>query len=246
MFAKIVISLCFSAIPLVGALNIEAAKAEQITPALDGTGTIVTPLGSRFDINGGTFSGDRTNLFHSFTKFGLNAEQTANFISNPTIRNILGRVTGGDASIINGLIQVTGGNSNLFLMNPAGILFGSGASLNVPASFTATTANGIGFNSGSFNAIGINNLSILTGDPQNFAFALSQLGAIANFGNLSVGGNLNLLGGTVLSNGQLAAPQGKIIVAAVPGESLIRISQPGNLLSLEIKPLVNDSGAITG
>jgi hypothetical protein len=39
---------------------------------------------------------------------------------------------GGDASYINGLIQVIGGNSNLFLMNPAGIVFGSNAQLNVP------------------------------------------------------------------------------------------------------------------
>lgn len=65
-------------------------------------------------------------------------------MTSPSIRNILGRVTGGNPSIINGLIKVTGGNSNLFLINPAGIIFGAGARLNVPADFTATTANGIG------------------------------------------------------------------------------------------------------
>uniref|UniRef100_A0ACD5GZT2 Filamentous hemagglutinin N-terminal domain-containing protein n=1 Tax=Desertifilum tharense IPPAS B-1220 TaxID=1781255 RepID=A0ACD5GZT2_9CYAN len=65
-----------------------------------------------------------TNLFHSFEQFGLSEGQIANFLSSPQIQNILGRVIGGDASIINGLIQVSGGNSNLFLINPAGILFG--------------------------------------------------------------------------------------------------------------------------
>ncbi len=68
------------------------------------------------------------------------------------IKNILARVTGGDASLINGLIQVSGGNSNLFLMNPAGIVFGANASLNVPAAFTATTATGIGIDSNWFVA----------------------------------------------------------------------------------------------
>lgn len=67
----------------------------------------------------------------------------------------MGRVVGGNASIINGLIRVTGGNSNLFLINPAGIVFGSQAQLNVPAAFTATTATSIGFgNNLWFNVVG--------------------------------------------------------------------------------------------
>jgi filamentous hemagglutinin family protein len=122
--------------------------AQPITPAADGTGSVVTPNGNRFDIQGGTLSSDKTNLFHSFEKFGLDSGQIANFLSNPEIRNILGRVVGGEPSLINGLIQVTGGNSNLFLMNPSGIIFGSNAQLNVPAAFTATTATGIGFGGG--------------------------------------------------------------------------------------------------
>ena len=48
---------------------------------------------------------------------------------------------GGGPSVINGLIQVTGGNSNLFLINPVGIILGQDVPLNVPASFTATTAS---------------------------------------------------------------------------------------------------------
>jgi filamentous hemagglutinin family protein len=121
-----------------------SVQAQSITPAQDGTGTITTPNGNQIDITGGTLSGDNSNLFHSFSQFGLSAEQTANFVSNPNINNILGRVTGGNASVINGLIQVTGGNSNLYLVNPAGIIFGGNAQLNVPASFTATTATGVG------------------------------------------------------------------------------------------------------
>ena len=102
----------------------QVRRAQPLTPAADGTNTVVTPNGNRYDISGGSLSPEGANLFHSFTEFGLSEGQTANFLSNPNIQNILGRITGGNPSLINGLIQVTGGNSNLFLMNPAGIIFG--------------------------------------------------------------------------------------------------------------------------
>jgi filamentous hemagglutinin family protein len=231
-------------LPLAFGLWPTLSWAQPIVPAADGTGTQVTPTGNRYDITGGTPSTDGSNLFHSFDQFGLDANQTANFLSNPAIQNILSRVTGGKASIINGLIQVTGGNSNLFLINPAGIVFGSNASLNVPASFTATTATKIGFGSNWFNAVGNNDYANLLGAPSTFAFGTSQTpGAIINAGQLSVakGQSLTLLGGTVTSTGNLEAPEGQIIVASVPGESVVRISQPGHLLSLEIQPLTSSS-----
>ncbi|MEG4847017.1 filamentous hemagglutinin N-terminal domain-containing protein, partial [Microcoleus sp. F10-C6] len=212
------------------------AQAQPIVPAADGTGTVVTPSGNRYDINGGSLSGDGANLFHSFGQFGLNEGQIANFLTNSAIQNILARISGGDASVINGLITVTGGNSNLFLINPAGIVFGPNASLNVPAAFTATTATGVGFGSNWFNAAGTNNFSALVGTPNAFYFGAGVPGSIVNAGNLAVtpGQNLALLGGTVVSTGQLSAPGGQITVAAVPGDNVLRISQPGHLLSLEI------------
>ena len=211
-----------------------SARAQPIVPAADGTGTAVTRSGNRYDINGGSLSGDGANLFHSFSQFGLNEGQIANFLTNSTIQNILARISG-DPSRINGLITVTGGNSNLFLINPAGIVFGPNASLNVPGAFTATTATNVGFGSNWFNAAGLNNFSALVGTPNAFYFG-AQPGSIVNAGNLAVtpGQNLSLLGGTVVSTGQLSAPGGQITVAAVPGENVLRISQPGHLLSLEI------------
>ncbi len=212
--------------------------AQGIDPATDGTGTTITNDGTQFNIQGGQQSADGANLFHSFDRFNLEAGQIANFLSNPAIANILGRVTGGDASYINGLIQITGGQSNLYLMNPAGIVFGSNAQLNVPGDFLATTATGIGVGEGWFNAIGENNWASLVGTPSQFAFGLEQPGSIANFGELILqpGNHLTLLGGSILNLGTLAAPGGTITIAAVPGESVVRISQENHLLSLEVRP----------
>jgi filamentous hemagglutinin family protein len=229
-------------VPLTSILIAEPVRSQLIQPVIpasDGTGTVVAPNGNQINITGGQLSGDNANLFHSFTEFGLNADQIANFLSTPGIQNILGRVVGGNPSVINGQIQVTGSNANLFLMNPAGIIFGSNASLNVPGAFTATTANGIGFGSNWFNAAGTNNYANLVGNPGIFSFSMGQPGAIFNAGNLTVGKgqNLTLLAGTVGNIGSVSAPEGQIILSAVPGEKLVRLSQPGSPLSLEIQPL---------
>jgi filamentous hemagglutinin family protein len=213
--------------------------AVPIVPNTDGTKTKVNLTGNQFDIKGGTSSSNGKNLFHSFKDFNLEAGQVANFISNPKIQNILGRINGGNPSVINGLLQVSGGNSNLFLLNPSGIIFGQNATLNVPAAFTATTANGIAFGNGWFSATGANDYKVLNSAPTGFAFSGSQVGAIVNAGNLTVGSgqSLILLGGTVASTGQLSAPDGQVMVSAVPGTSYVKLTQAGQLLSFEVKPL---------
>ena len=217
--------------------------ASQITAASDGTGTVVIVNGDRFNINGGKQAGN--NLFHSFDQFGLSQGQTANFQSNPNISNILGRVVGGNPSVINGLIQVSGANSNLYLINPVGILFGPNASLNVPGSFTATTANGVQVGDFWFRAMGANDYANLIGTPNAFAFTSNNPGAIVNAGNLAVpqGKSITLLGGTVINTGTLSAPGGTINIMAAEGEQLVEITPEGSLLSLALP--VADSTSLT-
>jgi filamentous haemagglutinin family N-terminal domain len=223
----------------------------QIVP--NGLGTQVTVNGQQFDIHGGTRAG--ANLFHSFAQFGLHQGQIANFSSNPAIRNILARVTGGDASVINGLIKVTGGNSNLYLMNPAGIIFGPHASLNVPAAFIATTANAIKIGNGYF---GMNTtaaeLAALTAEPNGFAFSsLNQnlnpgtpAGVIVNQANLNVnpGQTIVLAGNQVINTGTIQTPHGTIIITATADGKYVNVSQSGNILSLDLPVAVNQNIAV--
>jgi filamentous hemagglutinin family protein len=219
------------------------AQSIPITAATDGTGTIVLQNGQRFNITGGTQAG--ANLFHSFQQFGLNQGQIANFLSQPNIQNILSRVVGGDPSVINGLIQLTGGNSNLYIMNPAGIIFGANASLNVPASFNATTANGIQVGNGWF---GINtsasDLQNLVGTPNAFAFTSSPMaltqgqtsGVILNQGSLNVsqGKSISLVGGIVINTGSSSTTDGTINIVAVPDGKYVRITPEGGVLSFDL------------
>ncbi len=258
-FARLRFGLLFSSVSLTGAISWDIASlpftspvlAQSINRANDGTGTQVIQQGNQFDITGGKLSKDGANLFQSFQQFGLSEGQIANFLSLPSTQNILGRVVGNNPSLINGLIQVSGSKANLYLMNPAGIVFGPNASLNVPASFTATTATGIALKDNNgvinwFNAFGVNNYKELVGNPIQFAFDLNPAGSIINAGNLNVkaGENLTLVGGNVINTGTITTPGGNITLAAVRGTSLVKISHTGNVLSLEIAPPRDTQGLL--
>jgi filamentous hemagglutinin family protein len=113
----------------------------------DGTvGTIVS-TGPIFNISGGTRPSNGPNLFHSFSQFSLPAGSSAIFQNDPTVQTIFSRVTGGSRSDINGTIQAQG-NASLFLMNPAGIVFGPKAKLELGGSFVGTTASSLKFEEG--------------------------------------------------------------------------------------------------
>jgi filamentous hemagglutinin family protein len=200
--------------------------------------TEVKTTGNTINITGGQTGGNNSNLFHTFGQFNVNNGQTANFVSTPNIVNILGRINGGNPSVIDGKIQVSGSNANLFLMNPAGMVFGAGASLNVPGSFTATTANAIGFGDGNwFNAFGNNSYTNLTGNPTSLGFTSgAQPGSIFNAANLTTtpGQSITLVGGTVISTGTIKTAGGNITIATVPGGKLVRLSNDGNPLSLDL------------
>ncbi|MFN4280347.1 CHAT domain-containing protein [Thermosynechococcus sp.] len=211
-----------------------APAVAQITPAANATGTTVEVVNQQFNIGGGRLSGDGQNLFHLFQHFNIHQGQTANFLSSPQIRNILAGVNGGYASYVNGVLQVTGGNSNLYLLNPAGIVFGPNAQLNLPAAFHASTAQRVHFGNGIFDLNGLNSYSQLNSSPLGFEFA--NKGIVINEGNLRVnsGQSLTLMAHQVINTGTLGAAGGTVNVVAVPDAGLVRVSQEGMLLSLEI------------
>src|SRR6185369_5036494 len=64
------------------------------------------------------------NLFHSFSKFNIAESEAAHFSGPANVQNILARVTGGSASSIDGTLRSEIPGANLFLMNPAGVMFG--------------------------------------------------------------------------------------------------------------------------
>jgi filamentous hemagglutinin family protein len=124
-------SSCGLGPPLIAALL--AAGPVQAQIVTDGSvGPKVSLSGSSVDIgaNLGTRRGD--NLFHSFETFGIATGQTATFTGPSTIRNVISRVTGGEISNIDGTLRSTVGQADLYFLNPAGVIFGPNARLDVP------------------------------------------------------------------------------------------------------------------
>ncbi len=126
----------------------------------DGTvNTQVNQNGSIAEITGGETRG--SNLFHSFQDFSVPAGNEAFFNNANDISNILSRVTGGNISNIDGAIRANG-SASLFLINPAGIIFGEGARLDLGGSFYGSTASSILFEDGEFSAADLENPPLLT------------------------------------------------------------------------------------
>ena len=198
--------------------NADAQVNTNIT--VDGTlGTRVTPAGNVFNIDGGTIRGG--NQFHSFGQFSVGTGNTANFSVANTIQNIISRVTGGVRSQIDGTLRSTiSGTStisgaNLFLLNPAGILFGRNAQLNIGGSFHASTGDYVKLRDDGIFYADPAKASVLTSAPPSaFGFLTSNPAAIdvqAGTGvfatrlQVPVGKTLSLVGGTV----NVGAPSGQ-------------------------------------
>jgi len=225
----------------------EPTLADSVIATENGeAGSIVTVEGNRYTITGGRYSGDRSNLFHALEQLNLGPNEIADFISGVDVNNIVTLINGGNASYLDGLIQVSGGNSNLYLINPAGVLFGESAALNLPANLTVTTADRVGFGDQWLSVFEPNSYTALTGEPSSFAFTAQNPGIILNEGDLSLnaGTQLMLLGGTVINTGTLTAADGLVTVASVPGEQLVSVGQAGSLISLELAATNESAGSV--
>ena len=213
----------------------------QIVPdfTLPSNSTIVSGCTS-CEITGGTTLGE--NLYHSFEQFSIPTGGEVSFLNDPNIKNIFSRVTGNLSSNIDGILRAEG-SSNVFLLNPNGILFGPNASLEIGGAFLATTADSVIFNDNvQFAATNPQPNSLLSIEAP-IGLQFGQLpGEIVNQSNVSPAGMLNalnapiglqvepgralmLLGGDIrLEGGNITAPGGHIELASVGSYSFISLN----------------------
>jgi len=158
------------------------------------------------------------NLFHSFETFNVNTGESATFYSAPAIENIISRVTGDQASWIDGPLRGrlsgtdTLSSANLYSLNPNGIIFGPNASLDIGGSFHASTAEELEFDNGE-----IFNAHATAGAP---IFSAAKPEAFGFLGETSIelrGTVLESSHDIALSAGTVALNEGAIIVTFTDG-----------------------------
>ncbi len=135
----------------------------------------------------------------------------------------LNRDNGGSSSFINGNLSA---NGSVFLINPYGITFGSGAQVNV-GGLVASTLN-------------ISNADFLEGLPSGhyrFTASGSAAGEVWNYGQLtaSSGGTIGLIGAYIGNAGNINADAGSVVMGAAQevtldffGDGLTQVTLSGN------------------
>jgi filamentous hemagglutinin family protein len=209
----------------------------------------ITQQGNQITISGGTQA--QNNLFLSFSQFSVLAGEIALFNNGQEIQNIISRVTGNSASLINGTITANG-NANLFFINPNGIIFGPDSSVLIGGSFIGSTANSIVFTDNiEFDTIPDSNGNLLSselpvslifntdtpapiyifGTGHNFsindALISPVVGANQPGGGLQVGPEKSLLlvGGDIyIDGGILTSPGGRIGIASIKENGVIGLT----------------------
>ncbi len=235
--------------------SVAGSEGQTTSITSSGLGTTISPpsidpVGRlNYTITGGTRPGDGPNLFHSFGEFSVGTNNVARFFneSGRATTNILSRVTSGIPSAIFGEINTQSfGSANLFLINPAGIVFGPTASLNVGGSVHFSTADYLRLGSGNdrfyadlgktsqLTSAEVTAFGFLNSNPAAIAVKGSNL-AVPNGQTLSlVGGNrtfpdpdnpsVNVPSGVTMTGGSLSTPGGRINIVSVASEGEVGLN----------------------
>jgi filamentous hemagglutinin family protein len=203
-------------------------------------GAAIAPCTGDCIITDGAIRG--SNLFHSFQQFSLPNGDFADFITAPITQNVIVRVTGvGQPFIsnINGTIQ-TSNPTNFFLLNPNGIIFGPGATLNIGGAFLATTASRMQFADGTEfrtnSPAPLLTISVpiglqFNGTPGN----IQMQGSFLSTGRTDSFSDFALIGGQVsLDNAILSTPGQRVELGGLVSTGNVGLMVTNNRLRLEL------------
>ena len=212
-------------------------RASYANAQVTSDGTTNTTINSDSNGNFTIEQGDRagSNLFHSFNDFSVPTDGSAFFNNATDISNIFSRVTGGNISNIDGLIG-NNGSANLFLINPAGILFGENARLDLGGSFYGSTADSVLFEDGEFSATDLENPPLLTVNAPIGLNLRDNPGDIINRSTangvglqVETGESISLIGGNInLEGGLITAPGGLVELGGLSVAGEIAIDEAGS------------------
>jgi filamentous hemagglutinin family protein len=189
-----------------------------------GQATVTTPAAGRMVVDQTTQA-----AAINWQSFDIGAGDSVQFVQPGASSVTLNRVVGADPSTILGHLSA---NGQIFLVNPNGVLFAPGASVNVGGIVAST--------------LGISDSSFLSG---RYHFSGGGQGAVVNQGSITAahGGYVALIGPSVSNEGAVTVPGG---AAALGAGASVDMTVAGNSLesfqvsAASIDALVSNGGAI--
>ena len=192
-------------IPMIPSVHAEVS----LDGSLGSSGTLVGP---NYTIGHDLGRLQGANLFHSFGRFNVMTGESATFTGPNAIANVIGRITGGTVSSIDGLLRSTIQDANLFLINPSGIMFGPNATLDLNGSFHVSTADYLRLaDGGIFYADPIRSSVLTVASPSAFGFLGDNPAGISIQESTLIlpegetfslgGGDLRIVGGSISARG---------------------------------------------
>jgi filamentous hemagglutinin family protein len=192
--------------PFLVALACACSLSVQANPI----GGTVTNGQATFNTTGNTLTVTNTpGTIINWQGFSINANEVTKFAQQSATSTILNRVTSANPSSILGSLQ---SNGRVFLVNPNGIVFGAGSTVNV-AGLVATTLK-------------LSDADFLAGNHHYAANTGAQ--NISNAGSLTAldGGQIYLIAPNVDNSGVITAPNGEILLAAGSSVDLVNSNSP--------------------
>ncbi|WP_175887875.1 filamentous hemagglutinin N-terminal domain-containing protein [Burkholderia contaminans] len=233
---------CWSAVGETARRRAKAGSAKRAAAALSLLGIVSLPafaLPSGENITAGKADILRENdgksmlinqhtdkLITNWNDFNIAGNERVSFHQPGTTSIALNRVVGNNGSQIHGQLDA---NGKVFLVNPNGVLFGSGAQINV-GGLVASTQN-------------IADADFLAG---NYRFSGNSTASIVNDGRITAadGGSVALLGARVSNNGVIQAKLGRVALGA---GNAFKVNFDGNdMLSLQVESGAVDAQANNG
>ncbi|WP_244830356.1 filamentous hemagglutinin N-terminal domain-containing protein [Caballeronia sp. TF1N1] len=193
---------------------------------VSGNVSIGAPANSTMAITQGSQKG-----IVNWNSFSIGGNETVNITQPSPQAVLLNRVVGSNASTIAGRLNA---NGQVFLVNPAGVLFAKGASVNV-GSLVAST-------------LGISDSDFLAG-KYHFIASPNASGKVVNQGAITAGegGTVALLGGQVDNSGVVSAKLGTVAMGAGSDITLDFAGDGLTMLKVDgaaAQALVSNSGVV--
>jgi len=144
-----------------------------------------------------------------YDSFDVLHNEIANFVQPNSSSNVMNRINAARPTALDGTVMSNGG---VYWLNPAGVIIGAGAVINV-TKFVAS-------------ALDMSNSDFMAGIDR---FAGGQ-GAVINNGNINAQ-SVYLVAKQVLNKGRIISPKGHVVIAAA---ERVFISEPGSNIIVEI------------